>query len=52
MGHYRAVHVKSLAAHSMRTIVVARMQLVSLRIANRGHDWRVLKMYGLLPAGS
>src|SRR5271154_5463717 len=27
LGHYRAVHVKSLAAQSMRTTLVARMQV-------------------------
>src|SRR6516165_7483400 len=36
LGHYRPVHVKSPAAQSMRTTLVARMQLVSgqLQIEN------------------
>src|SRR6516164_1442136 len=32
LGHYRPVHVKSPAAQSMRTTLVARMQLVSAQL--------------------
>jgi hypothetical protein len=32
LGHYRPVHVKSLAAQSLRTTLAARMQLVSSQL--------------------
>jgi transposase len=47
LGHYRPVHVKSLAAQSMRTTLVARMQLVSSQLQIEGTIRGLLRVYGL-----
>ena len=47
LGHYRPVHVKSLAAQSMRTTLVARMQLVSSQLQIEGTIRGLLRLYGL-----
>jgi transposase len=47
LGHYRPVHVKSLAAQSMRTTFTARMQLVASQLQIEGTIRGLLKVYGL-----
>jgi transposase len=47
LGHYRPVHVKSLAAQSMRTTLVARMQLVSAQLQIENTIRGILRLYGL-----
>jgi transposase len=47
LGHYRPVHVKSLAAQSMRTTLAARMQLVSSQLQIEGTIRGLLRIYGL-----
>jgi transposase len=47
LGHYRPVHVKSPAAQSMRTTLVARMQLVSGQLQIENTIRRLLRLYGL-----
>jgi transposase len=47
LGHYRPVHVKSPAAQSMRTTLVARMQLVASQLQIEGTIRGLLKVYGL-----
>jgi transposase len=47
LGHYRPVHVKSLAAQSMRTTLVARMQLVSAQLQIENTVRGLLRLYGL-----
>jgi transposase len=47
LGHYRPVHVKSPAAKSMRTTLVARMQLVASQLQIEGTIRGLLKVYGL-----
>jgi transposase len=47
LGHYRPVHVKSLAARSMRTTLAARMQLVFSQLQIEGTIRGLLRIYGL-----
>ena len=47
LGHYRPVHVKSPAAQSMRTTLVARMQLVSGQLQIENTIRGLLRLYGL-----
>jgi transposase len=47
LSHYRPVHVKSLAAQSMRTTLAARMQLVSSQLQIEGTIRGLLRIYGL-----
>jgi transposase len=47
LGHYRSIHVKSLAAESMRTTLVARMRLIASRLQIEGTFRGLLKVYGL-----
>ncbi len=47
LGHYRPVHVKSAAAQSMRTTLVARMQLAASQLQIEGTIRGLLKVYGL-----
>ena len=47
LGHYRPVHVKSLAAQSMRTTLGARMQLVGSQLQIEGTIRGLLRVYGL-----
>jgi transposase len=47
LGHYRPVHVKSAAAQSMRTTLVARMQLVSGQLQIENTIRGLLRLYGL-----
>ena len=47
LGHYRPVHVKSPAAQSMRTRLVARMQLVSAQLQIENSIRGLLRLYGL-----
>src|SRR6516162_2787812 len=47
LGHYRPVHVKSPAAQSMRTTLVARMQLVSAQLQIENTIRGLLRLYGL-----
>jgi len=51
LGHYRPVHVKSLAAQSMRTTLAARMQLVSWQLQIEGTIRGLLRVYGLKIGG-
>jgi transposase len=48
-GWYRAVHVKSFAAHRARALLGARAQLVGMRTRLSNHIRGVLKTFGLLP---
>ena len=47
LGHYRPVHVQSPAAQSMRTTLVARMQLVSGQLQIENTIRGLLRLYGL-----
>jgi len=47
LGHYRPVHVKSPAAQSVRTTLVARMQLVSAQLQIENTIRGLLRLYGL-----
>jgi transposase len=47
LGHYRPVHVKSPAAQSMRTTLVAQMQLVASQLQIEGTIRGLLRVYGL-----
>ena len=47
LGYYRPVHVKSLAAQSMRTTLAVRMQLVASQLQIEGTIRGLLKIYGL-----
>jgi transposase len=47
LWHYRPVHVKSPAAQSMRTTLVARMQLVSAQLQIENTIRGLLRLYGL-----
>jgi len=47
LGPYRAVHVKSPAAQSMRTTLTARMQLVASQLQIEGTIRGLMRVYGL-----
>jgi len=47
LGHYRPVHVKSLATQSMRTTLAARMQLVASLLQIEDTIRGLLRVYGL-----
>ena len=47
LGHYRPVHVKSLAAQAMRTTLAVRMQLVASQLQIENTIRGLLKVYGL-----
>jgi transposase len=47
LGHYRPVHVKSMAAQAVRTTLAARMQLVASQLQIEGTIRGLLRLYGL-----
>jgi transposase len=47
LGHFRPVHVKSLAARAVRTTLAVRLQLVASQLQIENTIRGLLKVYGL-----